>query len=199
MRGIPSKEKVAQIIWTECGTIRASADVATSHDTYLHRLAVGLCIVNRGRQNLPWGDNQQTMAPGPPPTREQLEDREVAQQWMETQQAAGAAMATLSLPMDCVQNLHGAQLYVHTWTRAHTGPRLGGRFVVSYQAWDARDTRHRAGTEESGGDSDAPGAAARRARGARGPCPIWLSVHVIESLRDQAIRREASGRTAVRR
>ena len=164
MRGIPSKEKVAGIIWAECAGIQASASTITSRDTYLHRFAIGVCVVNRGWQNLDWDDNRQTCAPAPSPTASDLANPNVQQQWTETQRAASAAMATWGGSMNCAGNLFGAQLYVHTWTGPHTGMRLGGRFVASYQAWDTRCSG-----------------------------PVWLSVHVIERMRDNAIAQWSTG------
>ena len=134
-------------------------------------------MVNRGRQGLPWGDGQQTCAPASAPPAEELALPGVAAAWTETQRAAGAAMQTRFSPMNCEANLQGAQLYCHTWTAPHTGMRLGGRFVTSYRAWDSRDTirvreRGRIVTHD-------------------GPRPVWLSVHVIEDMRDRAIARAA--------
>lgn len=176
MRGMPSFEKVAGIIWAECGGIQASAGSLTSSDTYLHRLAIGLCVVNRGRQNLDWGDNRQTCAPAPP-TPTELVLPNVYPKWAETKRAAAAAMATASSPLDDSDTLCGAQLYVHTWTAPHTGMRLGGRFVVSYRAWDIRRS-----------------ISVRTPRGIvtyTGPHWVWLSVHVDEAMRNRAMARAA--------
>jgi hypothetical protein len=177
MRGMPSLEKVAGIIWAECGGIQASASSVTSRDTFLHRLAIGLCVVNRGRQNLDWGDNHQTCAPAPSPTPTELALPNVYPKWAETKRAATAAMATASSPLDGRDTLFGAQLYVHTWTGPHTGMRLGGRFVQYYRAWDTRSTIR-----------------VRRREGIvtyTGPRAVWLSVHVDEAMRNRAMARAA--------
>jgi len=103
MRGMPSKEKVAGIIWAECGGIRASAAVFTSRDTYLHRLAIGLCVVNRGRQGLHWGDNRQTCAPAPVPTAAELALPGVAPAWTETERAELESLVELSERLSLVR------------------------------------------------------------------------------------------------
>jgi hypothetical protein len=175
MRGMPSKEKVAGIVWAECHAIRANSTIITSNDTYLHRLAIALCVVNRGRQNLDWGDGRQTCAPSSGPTAADLRAPAVVAAWTETQRAANAAMHTSSLPLNSAETLNGAQLYCHTWTAPIRGMRLGGDFVAAYQAWDPRNTirvRTRDGIREY-----------------NGPRWVWLSVHVIRNIRDRAAAR----------
>jgi hypothetical protein len=176
MRGMPSTTQVAEIVWAECSGIRATSTQVTSAATYAHRLAIALCVVNRGRQGLPWGDGVQTCAPRGGPSAADRGQSAVQAAWFETQRAAAAAMQTVSQPLNSEATLRGAQLYCHTWTAPITGIRLEGTFVTSYAAWDPRTTirvRIHEHTVEY-----------------TGPRTVWLSVHVIERSRDRAIARE---------
>jgi len=168
---MPTRDQVAGIIWAECAAMRESPTVATSFHTYQHRLAVGICVVNRGRQNLLWvRGSRQTAAPREPSAAE-LANPAAAAGWEETLRATTQAMATIMHPLDVPTTLEGAQLYFHTWRGPICGhERLGGRFVVSIQSWDPRSSR-----------IDGNG---REWRGAR---HFWLCVHVIESIRDRFV------------
>jgi hypothetical protein len=179
MRGMPNATQVAEIVWAECGGIRASATQVTSAATYAHRLAIALCVVNRGRQGLPWGDGVQTCAPRGGPSAADRSQPAVQAAWTETQRAAGAAMQTVSQPLNSEATLRGAQLYCHTWTAPITGIRLEGVYVASYAAWDPRSTIR---VRIHGTTVEYPG-----------PRTVWLSVHVIERARDRAIARERGG------
>ncbi len=179
MRGMPSTTQVAEIVWAECGGIRASATQATSVATYAHRLAIALCVVNRGRQGLPWGDGVQTCAPRGGPSGADSGQPAVRAAWAETQRTAMAAMQTVAQPLNSEAALRGAQLYCHTWTAPITGIRLEGVFVASYAAWDPRTTI-RVRIHE-------------RIVEYTGPRTVWLSVHVIERARDRAIARARAG------
>lgn len=176
MRGMPNATQVAEIVWAECSGIRASSTQVTSAATYAHRLAIALCVVNRGRQGLPWGDGVQTCAPRGGPSAADHGQSAVQAAWSESQRAAAAAMQTISQPLNSQATLLGAQLYCHTWTAPITGIRLEGVFVKSYAAWDPRSiirVRIHGNMVEY-----------------TGPRTVWLSVHVIERSRDRAIARE---------
>ena len=126
MRGMPSTTQVAEIVWAECSGIRASSTQVTSAATYAHRLAIALCVVNRGRQGLPWGDGVQTCEPRGGPSAADRGQSAVQAAWSETQRATAAAMQTVSQPLNSEATLRGAQLYCHTWTAPFTGIRLEG-------------------------------------------------------------------------
>jgi len=167
---MPTTNQVAEIIWAECGAMRESATVVTPTETYQHRLAVGICVVNRGRQNLPWGRGSGQTAVPRGPTADELAVPAASQGWGETNKAAAAAMLTRTLRLDDPNTLYGAQPYFHTWRGPCGHHRLGGEFVTRIPSWDTRRRR-----------IDGNG------REWIGPRLFWLCVHVIVVIRDRHI------------
>lgn len=177
---MPTETDVAGIVWTECGGIRTSQRQHLSPITHKHRLAVACCVVNRGRQNMPWGPHtppgsqeRQTALPSFP-TASELSNPMVGAAWAETQRAAHEAMHTVSLPIDDIMAFRGAQLYCHTWHHRWTGPRFGGVLLANYEAWDHR-----------------PSIVDEHRNTISGPRTVWLNVHILVQRRDSFIRRSS--------